>query len=101
SNTLALAALRDQGVDSLNGLTINEAWASHVENFAVRLDQTNQQFEAETLVGGNLSAQQQSISGVNADEEVINLMAFQRAYQSSARFLQVVDELLETLMSLA
>lgn len=101
SNTLALAALRDQGVDSLNGLTINEAWASHVENFAVRLDQTNQQFEAETLVGGNLSAQQQSVSGVNADEEVINLMAFQRAYQSSARFLQVVDELLETLMSLA
>ena len=101
SNTLALAALRDQGVDSLNSLTINEAWASHVENFAVRLDQTNQQFEAETLVGGNLSAQQQSVSGVNADEEVINLMAFQRAYQSSARFLQVVDELLETLMSLA
>lgn len=101
SNALAIAALRTQPLDSLNGLTINETWARQVEQFAVRLGQTNQQLEAETLVGENLAAQQQAISGVNADEETINLLAYQRAYQGSARFIQVIDELLEALLSLA
>ncbi len=99
-NTLALAQLRDRPLASLSGLTVVEAWSRHVAEFAMRIGQAEQQLEADTLVGDSLEAQQQSISGVNADEETINLLAFQRAYQGSARFLQVVDELLETLMAL-
>ena len=101
TNAIAMAALRTKQLNSMGGLTINEKWARHVEEFAVRLGQTSQQLEAEGLVGENLSAQQQAISGVNADEEAINLLAFQRAYQGSARFIQIVDELLEALLSLA
>ena len=48
----------------------------------------------------NLESQQQTISGVNADEEAINLLLYQRAYQGSARFISVVDELIQTLLSL-
>ena len=100
-NALALSQLRDSKLDSLNNLSINEAWARHVEDVAVRVSQASEQLEAESLVGNSLTSQQQAISGVNADEEVINLLSFQRGFQGSARFLQVVDELLETLMSLA
>jgi flagellar hook-associated protein 1 FlgK len=40
------------------------------------------------------------VSGVSVDEESINLLAFQRAYQGSARFITVVDEMMQTLLGL-
>ena len=100
-NALALAAMRDQGVTELGGLSVSEYWNRHVENFAVRLAQARNQEQADGVVRQSLEAQQQSISGVNADEEAIDLITYQRAYQASARFLSVVEELMDTLISLA
>ena len=99
-NALAIAALRTEGVADLNGLSLSELWSQHIEDFAIRLGQSSSQVEADTIVRESLEAQQQSLSGVNPDEEAINLLSFQRAYQGSARFLTVVDEMLETLLGL-
>ncbi len=99
-NALALAGLRDQGVASLGDMSLSGYWNRHVEDFAVRLSQARSQQEADAVVKQNLEAQQQPISGVNTDEEAIDLITYQRAYQANARFLSVVDEMLQTLMSL-
>lgn len=40
-----------------------------------------------------------SVSGVNLDEEMTNLVMSQRAYESSARLLSAVDEMLDTLIN--
>lgn len=96
----AIASLRDSAVAGLNGASLNEFWSRHVEDLAVRVAQAQQQHEADTVVRESLGAQQQALSGVNADEEAINLLTFQRAYQGSARFLTVVDELIQTLLAL-
>ena len=42
--------------------------------------------------------QRQSISGVSLDEEMTNLITFQRGYQASARTLTAMDEMLETVI---
>lgn len=99
-NALAVAGLRQQGLSNLNGLSLTEQWNRHVEDFAVRLGQAEQRQNANTLVRENLEAQQASVSGVNADEEAINLLAYQRTFQASARFLSVVDELMQTVLNL-
>lgn len=39
-------------------------------------------------------------SGVNIDEELINLTKLQRAYEASARIITVTDELLQTVLNL-
>lgn len=100
SNALAIAALREQPLDDLSGFSLSGYWNRHVEDYAARLSAARQQVSADTVVRENLAAQQQSISGVNADEEAIDLIRFQRAYQASARFLTVVDELMQTLLSI-
>jgi flagellar hook-associated protein 1 FlgK len=41
----------------------------------------------------------QSDAGVNLDEEMTNMMLFQRAYQASARVISTADELLDTLIN--
>ena len=99
-NALAIAALADRPLDDLGGGSLTELWSRGIEDQAVRLSQARQQVETETAVVESLSAQQQALSGVNTDEEAINLLAFQRAYQGSARFLTVVDELMQTLLSI-
>ena len=100
SNALAMADLRTDPIASLNGLSLAEVWGRHVEDYAIRLGQTRAGLDANTIVRGNLETQQQQTSGVSADEEAINLLTFQRTYQGSARFLQVVDELIDTLLAL-
>jgi flagellar hook-associated protein 1 FlgK len=41
------------------------------------------------------------VSGVSLDEESINLLTFQRQFQAAARFISVIDETLQVLLSLA
>jgi flagellar hook-associated protein 1 len=43
--------------------------------------------------------QRDAVSGVSLDEEMTNLITFQRGYESSARALTSMDEMLETLIS--
>jgi len=45
-----------------------------------------------------INDQRQSVSGVSLDEEMTNLISFQRGYQASARTLTAMDEMLETLI---
>lgn len=47
-----------------------------------------------------LEGQLLAISGVNIDEEAIRLVAFQRAFQASARVVSTISDLLETLINL-
>ncbi len=97
---LAVADLANTALDDLNGLSITEHWRRHVEDVSVELSRARDQRESDSVVRENLQTQQAALSGVNADEEAINLLQYQRAYQASARFISVVDELMQTLISL-
>jgi len=37
---------------------------------------------------------------VNLDEEMVNMMVFQRSYEASAKVVQVADQMLSALMGL-
>lgn len=99
TNALAMATLSNKKLGS-TGNSLSQQWEQQVQTLAIKLNQAMQKLDASIIVRENLTAQQQSYSGVNIDEETINLLAFQRAYQGSARFLGVVDEMMQTLLQL-
>lgn len=99
SNALEFVMLRDSKVLSGGTETIEDNYRSLVTNLgttAARLEDTaiNQNSVVSALENERLN-----VSGVNTDEELINLMGYQRAYQSAARFINVVDSLLDTLIN--
>jgi flagellar hook-associated protein 1 len=98
-NALRLENLREVNISQLGGISLTDVWAKHVEGIAISLGQANRRVEADTVVLDSLQAQQQVVSGVNADEEAISLLAFQRMFQASARFLSVIDEMMDTIMA--
>jgi flagellar hook-associated protein 1 FlgK len=57
-------------------------------------------YEAADVVYESLYAQREAISGVNLDEEAVNLAQYQTAYQGAARYLSVVESLTSEIMDL-
>ncbi len=99
-NALSLVALRETPLESLGGVNLTELWGRQVESTAISLNQARRQVESDSVVRQSLEAQQQQTGGVNTDEEAINLLSFQRVFQASARFLQIVDDLMTTVLDL-
>jgi flagellar hook-associated protein 1 FlgK len=63
---------------------------------AVQMAQTNA--EASQALATQIENQQAAVSGVSMDEELTNLLIYQRAYDAAARVLATSDELLQTLL---
>lgn len=57
--------------------------------------------ETQAAIISQLSMQRDAVSGVSLDEEAINLLQYQKAYEAAARFLKVADEMTQTILSLA
>lgn len=56
--------------------------------------------EANQLVLDQLEQQREITSGVSLDEEMTNVLQFQRSYEASAKLIKVSDELLKTILEL-
>jgi len=54
---------------------------------------------ASTLVAQSVSAQQ-SLSGVNLDEEATNLLRYQQAYQAAGKMMQIASELFDSILAI-
>ena len=57
--------------------------------------------ETQAAIIAQSTAQREQTSGVSLDEEAINLLQFQKAFEAAARFIQVADEMTQTILSLA
>jgi flagellar hook-associated protein 1 FlgK len=63
------------------------------------VQQSTNQVDTTTALVNALQNQRQSVSGVNLDEEMTNLITFQRGYQASARALSAMDDMLDQLIN--
>ncbi|MBP6020019.1 MAG: flagellar hook-associated protein FlgK, partial [Burkholderiaceae bacterium] len=99
-NALKLAALRNG--KSLGGgtLSLNEAFSQVVNRVGVMAQQNGTAAKAQaSLIQQNYAAQQ-ALSGVNVDEEVVNLTRFQDQYRAASRLIDVSSTLFDTLLGL-
>jgi flagellar hook-associated protein 1 FlgK len=98
-NALALSALENAPVGP-HGLTFSDDYQRLVTKLGlVTQDAGNQKTFYQGLVD-QLSQMRDSVSGVNLDEELTNLVKFQRAYQAAAKLVTTADELYQTLLDL-
>jgi flagellar hook-associated protein 1 FlgK len=51
------------------------------------------------LLVSQIATQREYVMGVSLDEEMTNMIQFQQAYNSAARFLTAVDEMLDVLVN--
>ncbi len=100
ANLRQMAALRDQPLLANGTQTFRQHYAALVGDVGSRVQQLGQEETAKQVIGQQLEAQRQSISGVDPNEELVHMLQFQRSFQMSARYLTAVNDTLEELANL-
>jgi flagellar hook-associated protein 1 FlgK len=98
-NALLLAQLQDKSFSAL-GDTLQDFYAGFTAEVGSRARLSQQNLAVEEGIADQLATKREEVSGVSLDEEMTNLISFQRAYQASARLITTADELLQTIIEM-
>ena len=93
---LRLAQIIDEKQEALKGQTFGEAINREVVGFGQELSSIETQALDQGTVVRMLEQHRTSIAGVSIDEEMANLLVFQRAFQANAKLIVLLDGLVET-----
>ncbi|MDR0408825.1 MAG: flagellar hook-associated protein FlgK, partial [Spirochaetaceae bacterium] len=97
---LAIAAIRNTTVMVGQLGTFDDYFADSVGRIGLLGEQSGRALETQEQIMKNLNDMRQSVSGVNMDEELSNMIKYQHGYQAAARFVSTVNSMLDILMNL-
>jgi flagellar hook-associated protein 1 FlgK len=89
---VAVAGLRDDP-------SIGGAYRSFVAKVGAEVRNSIRQEANSQALADSVENRRQSVAGVSMDEEMSNLVRFQRGYQASARAMSTMDEMLDVLIN--
>jgi flagellar hook-associated protein 1 len=95
---LALSQLREKGITALGGKTFRVFYSETVSGIGREAAFVQALVGTQSAIVEQISNQRQSISGVNLDDEMMEMMRYQRSYQAAARALSVADQMTEDLI---
>lgn len=84
--------------DLIDG-TLGQFYSRSVSDLAQALSTATARAEDQDKIQQLVRNQRDTVSGVSLDEEMADLVKFQRAFQASSRVFSIVDELLETIVN--
>jgi flagellar hook-associated protein 1 FlgK len=70
-----------------------------ITGFGVIVSSATTRANNQALLTSQVDASRESLSGVNVDEEMVNLLAAQRGYEGASRVLTTLDSVLDTLIN--
>lgn len=95
----AIAELKFTKVFEEKGITIDGFYSYFVGNIASEKNQVDTFVTTISFSLTELHLKMEEIRGVSMDEELTNLMRFQRSYEASARFITTVDSMIDKLIN--
>lgn len=98
-NALELANALQRPVLNNGTANLTSTVGSFVAGVGVTTRQAQVNRDAQEVVYEEAVAAQDSVSGVNLDEEAANLLRYQQAYQAAAQLIRVADTLFQSLLS--
>jgi flagellar hook-associated protein 1 len=99
SAALAIARLRTAPVMVGSQKTFDDYFADAVASVGLRGERAERMAETQSRIVKNLTDTRQSISGVNVDEELSNMIKFQHGYAAAAKFIATMDTMLDTIIN--
>lgn len=94
-----IAAIRNTSVMVGGMRTFDDYFADSVTNVALKGEQAQTNLITQNSIMDDLRNLRDSISGVNIDEELAEIMKFQHGYNAAAKFITVWDSLVDTIIN--
>jgi flagellar hook-associated protein 1 FlgK len=86
-------------IAAMRGGTVDQGYAGLIRAVGSDVAVAENAIATSNSVLDSLTARRQSVAGVSMDEEMANMIRFQRGYQAAARALTTMDEMLNTLIN--
>jgi flagellar hook-associated protein 1 FlgK len=99
-NALAMAALREGKYMENNASSFDGYYNGVIGTVGVEASNASQTLSYRQTMVDHLNTRRESISGVSIDEEMTYLIQHQQAFSAAARMINVINELLDELLSL-
>jgi len=101
-NTMAIAIANVQNEFTMAGdtTTFDGFYNAMISDLGTVVQEAVSRFDDETAMVDQLRSYRESVSGVSLDEEMVNLIQFQYAYEAAARLIATVDELMQTIITM-
>jgi flagellar hook-associated protein 1 FlgK len=100
NNATTLANFADQPLASQNGNTLTDLYSTMTADLSQASAVATSSAQGAQSFCSTLSTQKASESGVSLDDQTIQLMAYQRAYQASANYIQTIQQMFQTLLQI-
>lgn len=100
NNALDFAKMRDLPVVTLGGLTVENYYYSIISSVGNNTSLAQTKLETQQASLQQLNDKKQSLVGVNLDEELVDLMKYQKAYQASAQVFSTINQMLSVIMNM-
>ncbi len=99
ANALAIAGIKDQTLMEDSSATIYDYYATTLGMLGVDKLEAENMKEGQEILVTHIENSIEEISGVSLDEEAMNMLRFQHSFEAAARFMQVVSDMLDTLIN--
>lgn len=103
SIALAVAAVASRKFSTASGDAVDGTLAQYfsdaVSDLGQSLASATARVDDQTNIANLIKSQRDTVSGVSLDEEMADLVKFQRAFQASSRVFSVVDDLLDVIVN--
>jgi flagellar hook-associated protein 1 FlgK len=103
---LAISEIQNEKILPANELggsvnfTVNESVNNLVSQVGINTQHETQMFEHQRAIVDQLENYRQSFSGVNLEEEALDMIKYQTVFNASAKAMKVGESLLETILTL-
>lgn len=81
--------------------SFSSIYSSMISDAGAQISSADNDLETQAAVLSQAIAQRDAVSGVSLDEEAINLLQHQKAFEAAARFIKIADEMTQVILSLA
>ncbi len=95
---VAIAGISEQQI--FNGMTISDGYSTLVSQIGTDKLSADQSLEANQMIDQQLQQRKAQISGVSIDEEMTNVIQYQKSYEASAKLITISNNMLDTLLNL-
>ncbi len=99
-NAIAIANLKSSRILSGNTATFDAYYESFVGDLGYEVQQASSSYSHQSEMVHQLENHRESISGVSVDEEMVNLVKFQNAYQAAAKLISTADEMMQSVLNM-
>jgi flagellar hook-associated protein 1 FlgK len=99
-NALALSNLSTAKALAGGTVTLTGAYANYVNNIGNQTNQIQTSSTAQSSLVTQITTAQQSVSGVNINEEAANLLQYQQLYQANSKVIQTAQTLFQTILGI-